>query len=425
MNIGILGLGTVGGGVVNVLAKNQAEIERRTGLQIQITRAAVRDSSQSRICPTDGILLTQDAMQIVNDANIDVVLELMGGTDLSKKLVETALKNGKHVVSANKALIATHGNELLALAKANGVHLLFEAAVAGGVPILKSLEQGLSANKIEMVAGIINGTGNFILTQMRDKGKDFNDVLQEAQDLGYAEADPTFDVEGIDAAHKLAILASMAFGCQLNFAKISTEGISKISNEDTAFATELGYSIKHLGIAKNIDGQVQMRVHPTLIPKSQLLANVDGVMNAVLVKGNAVGSTLYYGAGAGAEATASAVIADLVDIAKGTASLDILGWKTLGVFPNQHKDEIESVFYLRLLAADTAGVLADITAILASKNISVEAVVQKQIDAQNNAHIAIITNFVKTGTINAAIADIQNKDFIQEPVKMIYVETLD
>ncbi|SFV86459.1 Homoserine dehydrogenase [hydrothermal vent metagenome] len=425
MNIGILGLGTVGGGVVNVLAKNQAELFRRTGVQIQVTHAAVREINQSRICPTEQIQLTQDPFTVVNDASIEVVLELMGGTGLAKELVEVALKNGKHVITANKALIATHGNELLALAQSNKVHLLFEAAVAGGIPILKSLEQGLCANQIEMVAGIINGTGNFILTEMRDKGRDFADVLKEAQALGYAEADPSFDVDGIDAAHKLAILASIAFGCELQFEQVSTVGISAVSGEDVAFATELGYSIKHLGIAKNVEGQMQMRVHPTLIPKAQLLANVDGVMNAVLVKGNAVGATLYYGAGAGDEATASAVIADLVDVIKGTVSGDVFGWKSLESMQNQHQDEIESVFYVRLLATDETGVLADITAILAQHNISVESVVQKQIDAQNNAHIAIITNLVKTKDINAAVAAIQNKDFIQEAVKIIHVETLD
>jgi len=421
VNIGILGLGTVGGGVVNVLNKNQSEIARRSGASIQVTHAAVRDINQNRICPTDHLQLTQDPFEIVNNTNIEVVLELMGGTGLAKELVEAAIKNGKHVITANKALIATHGNELLALAKDNNVHLLFEAAVAGGIPILKSLEQGLSANKIEMLAGIINGTGNFILTEMRDKGRDFSDVLKEAQALG------TFDVEGIDAAHKLAILASIAFGCELQFDKVSTEGISKIEGEDVTFATELGYSIKHLGIAKQADGKIQMRVHPTLIPKTHLLANVNGVMNAVLVKGNAVGPTLYYGAGAGDEATASAVIADLVDIIKSTVSDDILGWQSFEAIPHQAVDEIESIFYLRLLATatDKPGVLADITTIFAKHNISVEAVIQKQIDAQNNAHIAIITNQVKTGEINAAVDEIQKNDFIQERVKIIHVETLD
>ncbi len=425
MNIGILGLGTVGGGVVNVLSKNENEIFARTGEKINVTHGAVKSISEPRICSDGDINITEDAFEVVNNPEIDVILELIGGTTIAKELVIQAINNNKHVITANKALIATHGNELLTLAKQKNVHLLFEAAVAGGIPILKSLEQGLSANKIELVAGIINGTGNFILTEMRDKGRDFADVLKEAQDLGYAEADPTFDVEGIDAAHKLAILASIAFGCELQMDKVSTEGISQISGEDVMFATELNYSIKHLGIAKKVDGELQMRVHPTLIPKTQLLANVDGVMNAVLVRGNAVGPTLYYGAGAGDEATASAVIADLVDIIKNTVSHDVLGWKSLVEIPNCDTNDIESVFYLRLLATDKPGTLADITTTLAKHNISVESVIQKQIDAQNNAHIAIITNNVKTANLKAAITEIQSHKFIQEDVKIIHVENLD
>ncbi|BBB22900.1 homoserine dehydrogenase [Abyssogena phaseoliformis symbiont OG214] len=424
MNIGILGLGTVGGGVVNVLNKNQAQITRRSGDSINVTHAAVRDTTQTRICPIEHIKLTQDPFEIVNNDDIDVVLELMGGTGLAKDLVEQAIKNSKHVVTANKALIAIHGNELLALAKDNNTYLLFEAAVAGGIPILKSLEQGLSANQIELVAGIINGTSNFILTEMRNKDRDFEDVLKEAQALGYAEADPTFDVEGIDAAHKLVILASMAFGCKLQFNQVSTQGISKISGEDIAFSAELGYIIKHLGIAKKLDSKLQMHVHPTLVPKTHLLSNVDGVMNGVLVKGNAVGETLYYGAGAGAEATASSVIADLVDIIKGTINHDILGWQSLINIPKCKTDDIESVFYLRLLATDKPGVLADITATLANHNISVEAVIQKQIDQKNNAHIAIITNLIKTSELNKAVTEIQTHDYVQEDVKIIFVETL-
>ncbi|ABL02496.1 homoserine dehydrogenase [Candidatus Ruthia magnifica str. Cm (Calyptogena magnifica)] len=424
MNIGILGLGTVGGGVVNVLNKNQAQITRRSGDNINITHAAVRDTTQIRICPTEDIKLTQDPFEIINNNDIDVVLELMGGTGLAKDLVEQAIENGKHVVTANKALIAIHGNKLLALAKDNNTHLLFEAAVAGGIPILKILEQGLSANQIELVAGIINGTSNFILTEMRNKGRDFGDVLKEAQALGYAEDDPTFDVEGIDAAHKLAILASMAFGCELQFNQVSTEGISKISGEDITFATELGYTIKHLGIAKKLDGKLQMYVHPTLVPKTHLLSNVDGVMNSVLVKGNAVSETLYYGAGAGAEATASSVIANLIDIIKGTVNHDILGWKSLKNIPNCNTGDIESIFYLRLLTTDKLGVLADITATLANHNISVESVIQKQIDQKNNAHIAIITNLTKTSELNKAVAEIQTHDYIQEDVKIIFVKTL-
>ena len=424
MNIGILGLGTVGGGVVNVLNKNQTEIYRRSGVNIQIKCVAVKNITQKRICPTDNLKLIQDPFAVVNAIDVDVVLELIGGTGLAKTLVETAIKSGKHVVTANKALIATHGNELLALAKKHQVYLLFEAAVAGGIPILKSLEQGLSANKVEMVAGIINSTGNFILSEMRDKGKDFDDILKEAQALGYAETDPTFDIEGIDAAHKLAILTSIAFGSKLQFDKVSTQGISKIEGEDIVFATELGYTIKHLGIAKQIDGKIQMRVHPTLIPKTRLLANVNGVMNAILIKGNAAGQTLYYGAGAGDEATASSVIADLINIIKGTVSDNVLGWQSLKTATYQDNDNIESIFYLRLLVTDKPGVLADITTTLAKHNISVEQVLQKPADAQNNAHLAIITNMVKTAALDKAIVEIQTHDFIQQDVKIIYVETL-
>jgi homoserine dehydrogenase len=419
VNIGILGLGTVGGGVVNVLNKNESEIFARTGEQINIIQGAVKDISEPRICNDGNINITQNAFEVVNNPDIDVILELIGGTTIAKDLVITAINNNKHVITANKALIATHGNELLALAKEKNVHLLFEAAVAGGIPILKALEQGLSANKIELIAGFINGTGNFILTEMRDKGRDFADVLKEAQELGYAEADPTFDVEGIDAAHKLAILASIAYGCDLQMDKVSTEGISNISGEDVEFAKEFNYSIKHLGIAKKINGELQMRVHPTLIPKTQLLANVDGVMNAVLVKGNAVGETLYYGAGAGDEATASAVIADLIDIIKNTTSYDVLGWKNLIAIPTCNPDNVESIFYLRLLVSNKPNVLADITATLAHHNIKIKSVLQK------NSYIAIITNRIKTADLNTAVTEIQNHDFIQEDIKIIHVDNLD
>jgi len=425
MNIGILGLGTVGGGVVNVLKYNKKIIERRTGSQIIITHAAVKDITEKTICSTEDFTLTDDAYEVVNNNSVDVVIELIGGIDLPKKLIESSIKNGKHVITANKALIATHGNELLELAKKYNTHLLFEASVAGGIPILKSVEQGLGANKIELIAGIINGTGNFILTEMRNKGRDFKDVLTEAQKLGYAETDPTYDVEGIDAAHKLAILSSMAFGCKLQLDKVSTIGISEIEGEDVSYASELGYSIKHLGIAKNTNGEIEMRVHPTLIPKKRLLANVDGVMNAVLIKGNAVGPTLYYGAGAGSDATASAVIADLLDIINNTVNNSVLGWDKLEEFPSIDNDSIESIFYLRLIASDKPGVLANITSTLANHNISIEAVIQKQIDELNNAHIAIITNKVRTAEMTEAIEQIQQHNFIKETVKVIHVETLD
>ncbi len=425
MKIGILGLGTVGGGVVNVLSKNHQEISRRCGSDISIEIAAVKDLKQKRICSTDGFKLTENSNDVVNHPDVEVVLELIGGTSIAKDLTEKALKNKKHVITANKALIAKHGNELLKLAKDNSVSILFEASVAGGIPILKSLGQGLTANKIDLVAGIINGTGNFIMTEMKEKGRDFDDVLKEAQALGYAEADPTFDIEGIDAAHKLAILASIAFGVELNFEAVSTEGISQVDPEDISIADELGYIIKHLGVAKKIDGLIDTRVHPTLIPKKRLLANVNGVMNAVLIKGNAVGPTLYYGPGAGDEATASAVIADLVDLVKGTHSNDEFSWKQLEKANYIEKDNVESIFYLRILASDKPGVLADITSILAKHNISVESVVQKQIDADNNAHIAIITNKILTKEMNKAINEIQAHDYITGTVKIIPVETLD
>ena len=425
MKIGILGLGTVGGGVVNVLSKNHQEISRRCGSDISIEIAAVKDLKQKRICSTDGFKLTENSNDVVNHPDVEVVLELIGGTSIAKDLTEKALKNKKHVITANKALIAKHGNELLKLAKDNSVSILFEASVAGGIPILKSLGQGLTANKIDLVAGIINGTGNFIMTEMKEKGRDFDDVLKEAQALGYAEADPTFDIEGIDAAHKLAILASIAFGVELNFEAVSTEGISQVDPEDISIADELGYIIKHLGVAKKIDGLIDTRVHPTLIPKKRLLANVNGVMNAVLIKGNAVGPTLYYGPGAGDEATASAVIADLVDLVKGTHSNDEFSWEQLEKANYIEKDNVESIFYLRILASDKPGVLADITSILAKHNISVESVVQKQIDADNNAHIAIITNKILTKEMNKAINEIQAHDYITGTVKIIPVETLD
>ncbi|BAF61818.1 homoserine dehydrogenase [Candidatus Vesicomyidisocius calyptogenae] len=424
VNIGILGLGTVGGGVVNVLNKNQKQIIRRSGNNINVTHAAVRDITQTRICPTKNIKLTQDPFQIVNNDDISVVLELMGGVGLAKNLIEQAIKNGKHVVTANKALIATYGNELLALAKDYNTHLLFEAAVAGGIPILKSLKDGLSANQIELVAGIINGTSNFILTEMHNKDRNFQDALKEAKALGYAEANPTFDVEGIDTAHKLAILASMAFGCELQFNQITTEGISNISSEDITYATKLGYTIKHIGIAKKLNDKLQMHVRPTLVPTTHLLSNVNGVMNGILIKGNAVGETLYYGAGAGDEATASSVIADLIDIIRNTANHDIFGWKSLINITKCNTNSIASIFYLRLLVTNKSGIVKDIKKTLANYDINIEAILQKKINQKNDLHIALITNLTNNSKINKAVTDIQKYDYIIDEIKIIFVETL-
>ena len=425
MKVGILGLGTVGGGVVNVLQKNSASIERRTGVKIEVILAGVRDVTQKRICDTSNIKLTEDPFEVVNHPDIDVVLELIGGTGVTKELVETAINNGKHVITANKALIANHGNELIKLANKKQVRLLFEASVAGGIPIIKSLSQGLSANNIESLAGIINGTGNFILTDMKEKGRDFEDVLKEAQALGYAEEDPTFDIEGIDAAHKISILAAIAFGTELQFNQVYTKGISGITTEDIIHANELGYTIKHLGIAKRTGNGIELRVHPTLVSNKQLIAQVDGVMNAVMVKSNALGTSLYYGAGAGDEATASAVIADLNDIINNQTSNHILGWKSQQKLAVIDNDEIHSEFFLRLLVSDIKGVLAKVTGIFNDHNVSIEALIQKQVDENKNAHIAITTDKVSTKAIMSIKAAIEASDFNQSEVQIIHIELLD
>jgi len=424
MKVGILGLGTVGGGVVNVLQKNSKSIKRRTGVEIELVIAGVRDISKKRICDTKKIHLTEDPFEVVNHPDIDVVLELIGGFGLAKELVEKAINNVKHIITANKALIGNHGNELIKLANKKKVRFLFEASVAGGIPIIKALEQGLSANNVESVAGIINGTGNFILTDMKEKGRDFNDVLKEAQALGYAEEDPTFDIEGIDAAHKLSILAAIAFGTEIQFDKIYTKGISNISTEDILHATELGYTIKHLGIAKRAENGIELRVHPTLVPNNKLIAQVDGVMNAVMVKSDALGTSLYYGPGAGDEATASAVIADLNDIINNQTSNHTLGWKSqqkIKVVDNS----IHSEFFLRLLVTDVKGVLAKVTGIFNDHNVSIEALIQKQVDENNNAHIAITTDKVSTKTVMSIKDKIEASEFNQADVQIIHIELLD
>jgi homoserine dehydrogenase len=431
VNVGVLGLGTIGGGTVNVLKRNAEEITRRAGRGIVVTHAAARHPNKARICDTTGITLTSDPYEVVNDPDIQIVVELIGGDTLARELVMAAIGQGKHVVTANKALIAKHGNEIFAAAQKKGVMVAFEAAVAGGIPIIKAVREGLAGNKVEWLAGIINGTGNFILTEMRDKGRDFNDVLAEAQRLGYAEADPTFDVEGIDAAHKLTILASIAFGIPLLFIACFTEGITKITREDVQYAEELGYRIKHLGISRRTEKGVELRVHPTLIPERRLIANVDGVMNAVLVKGDAVGPTLYYGAGAGADPTASAVVADLVDVTRTLTSdpenrVPHLAFQpdALSDLPILPMEEVETAYYLRMQAKDKPGVLADVTRILGDSSISIEAILQKEPVGDAEATIIMLTHKVIEGKMNEAITRIEALDSVSGSVTRIRLEHL-
>ncbi|MGZ8175824.1 homoserine dehydrogenase [Methylobacter sp.] len=432
VKVGVLGLGTVGGGTVNVLKRNAAEIARRAGREIIITRASAKDLNKPRICDTQGIALTTDPFEIINDPEIEIILELIGGAGPVKDMVLKAIENGKHVVTANKSLIALHGNEIFAKASEKGVIVAFEAAVAGGIPIIKAIREGLSGNQIEWLAGIINGTGNFILTEMRDKGRDFADVLAEAQALGYAEADPTFDVEGIDAGHKLTILASIAFGIPLQFDKVYTEGITKITRADVEYAEQLGYRIKHLGIARKTPEGIELRVHPTLIPERRLIANVDGVMNAVLIKGDAVGPTLYYGAGAGAEPTASSVVADVIDVVRALTSdpenrVPHLAFQAdaLADIPVLSSDMFRTSYYLRLNAEDKPGVLAEVTRILADHQISIEAISQKvPLNNETSVPIIILTQITLEKEMNAAIAEIEALKTVTGKVNRIRLETL-
>jgi homoserine dehydrogenase len=432
VKVGVLGLGTVGGGTVNVLKRNAAEIARRAGREIIITRASAKDLNKQRICDTQGIALTTDPFEIINDPEIEIILELIGGAGQVKDMVLKAIENGKHVVTANKSLIALHGNEIFARASEKGVIVAFEAAVAGGIPIIKAIREGLSGNQIEWLAGIINGTGNFILTEMRDKGRDFDDVLSEAQALGYAEADPTFDVEGIDAGHKLTILASIAFGIPLQFDKVFTEGITKITRVDVEYAEQLGYRIKHLGIARKTLKGIELRVHPTLIPERRLIANVNGVMNAVLVNGDAVGPTLYYGAGAGAEPTASSVVADVIDVVRALTSdpenrVPHLAFQAdaLADIPVLSADMFHTAYYLRLNAEDKPGVLAEVTRILAEHQISIEAISQKvPQDNETSVPIIILTQVTLEKEMNAAIAEIEALKTVTGKVNRIRLETL-
>jgi homoserine dehydrogenase len=432
VKIGILGLGTVGSGTVNVLTRNAREISRRAGRDIEVYRAADRDLDKPKDCDVSSINLTEDALEVINDPEIDIVVELIGGTGIAKDLVMKAIENGKHIVTANKALIAMHGNELFELAQQKGVSIAFEAAVAGGIPIIKSMREGLAGNRIEWLAGIINGTGNFILTEMREKGRDFADVLAEAQALGYAEADPTFDIEGIDAAHKLTIMASIAFGIPLQYYKCFTEGISKVSQEDVQYAAELGYQIKHLGIAKKTAEGVELRVHPTLIPHRRLIANVNGVMNAIVVKGDAVGPTLYYGAGAGSDATASAVVADIVDVVRALTTDPENRVPHLAFQPDALRDtpilpmtEVVTSYYLRIHTLDKPGVLADITRILSKEGINIEAILQKQPEEHEGmVPIIMLTQAVVERNMDRAIAEIEALDSVPDSIMRIRMESL-
>ena len=410
MNIGLLGIGTVGGGVFELLKTNINEIQRKTLTDIKIVAVAEKDIARAKETVGSSIEVTDDAFKLVSDKNIDVIVELIGGTTIAKDLVIKAIENKKHVVTANKALLANYGNELFALAKKNNVILAFEASVAGGIPILKSIKEGLAANKIEWVAGIINGTTNFILTQMREKGETFAQALSEAQSLGYAEADPTFDVEGIDAAHKLTILAALSLGIPMSFKDVYVEGIKALEQKDIQYAEELGYRIKLLGIAKKRDQGIELRVHPTLIPEKRLIANVNGAMNAVLVKGNMVGPTLYYGAGAGALPTASAVVADLIDISR-SSNVPLQGFDETKIenIPIYSIDDAISGYYLRVRVSDKPGVLAEITKLFGDKKISIDAMLQKEpTDHKSEADIVILSHLAVEKNINTIIHSIES-----------------
>ena len=433
INVGLLGIGTVGGGTFTVLERNREEISRRAGRAIAITVVADKDTARANSVVQGRAKVIDDAAAVVSDPNVDIVVELIGGTGISKSLILKAISNGKHVVTANKALLAQHGNEIFAAAQKQGVMVAFEAAVAGGVPIIKSLREGLAANRIEWIAGIINGTSNFILSEMREKGASFDDVLKQAQQLGYAEADPTFDIEGVDAAHKLTIMAAIGFGMPMQFPAVYTEGISKLTREDIQYAEELGYRIKLLGIAKRKSNGIELRVHPTLIPTKRLIANVEGVMNAILVKGDAVGQTMFYGAGAGAEPTASAVVADLIDVARTMTVDPEHRVPHLAFQPDQLSDvailpmgEVETSYYLRLRVHDKPGVLADITRILADLSISIDAMVQKEPrEGEAHADIIMLTHRTLEKHVNAAIAKIEALPVVAGKVTRIRLEELD
>ena len=431
VNIGICGLGTVGGGTLNVLRGNAELITARAAARLQVIHVGARHDSPA--CDLAGIRVSRDIFEVARDPEVDILVELIGGTTVARELVEAAIIAGKHVVTANKALIAEFGNEIFALAEKHCVEVRYEAAIAGGIPIVKALREGLAANRIEWLAGIINGTGNYILTEMRDRGREFADVLAEAQALGYAEADPAFDVEGTDAAHKLVILASLAFGMPLQFDAVYTEGITELTTQDVGYALELGYIIKHLGIAKQTDEGVELRVHPTLIPDDLLLADVDGIKNAILVEGSAVGSTLYYGAGAGAQPTASAVVADLIDLARDvgagvSARLPALGvaladLRSLPIIPIE---KVKTPWYLRMEVEDKPGVLSRVASIFSEQGISIEALIQRAPgQGQTLVSLIVLTNKAPQDSVDIAVCEIEALETINGKVTRIRVEALD
>ena len=432
INVGLLGIGTVGGGTFTVLARNEAEITRRAGRPIRITRVADKNLTLAREVVGGRAEVTDDAFAVVADPDIDIVIELIGGYGIARELVLKAIENGKHVVTANKALLAVHGNEIFAAAQRKGVMVAFEAAVAGGIPIIKAVREGLTANRIQWIAGIINGTTNFILSEMRDKGLPFDAVLKEAQRLGYAEADPTFDIEGVDAAHKITILSALAFGIPMQFEKAHIEGISKLEAEDIKYAEQLGYRIKLLGITRRRKEGVELRVHPTLIPARRLIANVEGAMNAVLVQADAVGSTLYYGKGAGAEPTASAVIADLVDVTRMLTADPENRVPHLAFQPDAVVDtpilplsEVETGYYLRLRVEDKPGVLADITRILADQKISIDAMIQREpAEGEAQTDLIMLTHVTVERNVDAAIARIEALPTVTRKVVRLRMEAL-
>ncbi|MEY4021364.1 MAG: homoserine dehydrogenase protein [Pseudomonadota bacterium] len=432
IKVGLLGIGTVGAGTFTVLKRNQEEIRRRAGREIEIAMVADLDTERAKAIVGSGVVVVKDAHQIVDNPDIDIVIELIGGYGIARELVMKAIANGKHVVTANKALLATHGTEIFRAAQERGVMVAFEAAVAGGIPIIKALREGLTANRIQWIAGIINGTTNFILSEMRDKGLDFDVVLKEAQRLGYAEADPTFDIEGVDAAHKATIMSAIAFGIPVQFDKAHVEGITNLQASDIRYAEKLGYRIKLLGITKRVANGIELRVHPTLIPTNRLIANVEGAMNAVLVQGDAVGATLYYGKGAGAEPTASAVIADLVDITRLATADPEHRVPYLAFQPNEMSDtpilpmsEITTSYYLRICVADKLGVMADITRILADGAISIDAMLQKEpADGETQTDIIILTHQTQEKHVDRAIAAIEALSTVVSKVTRIRLEEL-